>query len=199
MNKHHFNLWDRFLFNQNSIKLINIEAVVLKFGARMKYLIKQKIFSLTDSFEIENENGQVVITAKGKFFSISSSQTLFDQEGIELLTIKRKYLTLLPACKLLCADGSEWLIRKCFWPFWRSRFTIDSPAGELEIIGNLWQHEYQIKQQDTVLASVSKAWFSWSDTYGVEIFDQNLTAQLLASVIVIDRIQHSGRNSNFND
>ncbi|MBU1437707.1 MAG: LURP-one-related family protein, partial [Gammaproteobacteria bacterium] len=106
----------------------------------MKYLIKQKIFSLTDSFEIENENGQVVITAKGKFFSISSSQTLFDQQGIELLKIKRKYLTLLPACKLLCADGSEWLIRKCFWPFWRSRFTIASPAGELEIIGNLWQH-----------------------------------------------------------
>ncbi|MBU2277838.1 MAG: LURP-one-related family protein, partial [Gammaproteobacteria bacterium] len=93
----------------------------------MKYLIKQKIFSLTDSFEIENENGQVVITAKGKFFSISSSQTLFDQQGIELLKIKRKYLTLLPACKLLCADGSEWLIRKCFWPFWRSRFTIGSP------------------------------------------------------------------------
>ena len=57
----------------------------------MKYLIKQKIFSLTDSFEIEDETGQVVITAKGKFFSISSSQTLFDQRGNELLKIKRKY------------------------------------------------------------------------------------------------------------
>ncbi len=165
----------------------------------MKYLVKQKIFSLTDSFEIEDESGQIVITAKGKFFSISSSQTLFDQRGNELLKIKRKYLTLLPACKLLCADGSEWLIRKCFWPFWTSRFTITGTAGELEINGNLWQHEYQINKGGKTLAAVSKAWFSWSDTYGVEIFESDFTAQLLATVIVIDRIQHSGRNSNIND
>lgn len=165
----------------------------------MKYLIKQKIFSLTDSFEIEDETGKVVITAKGKFFSISSSQTLYDQRGNELLKIKRKYLTLLPACKLLCADGSEWLIKKRFWPFWTSRFTITGPAGELEINGNLWQHEYQISRNSAPLAAVSKAWFSWSDTYGVEIFAPELTAQLLAAVIVIDRIQHSGRNSNLDD
>ena len=141
----------------------------------------------------------MVITAKGKFFSISSSQTLFDQLGNELLKIKRKYLTILPACKLLCADGSEWLIKKRFWPFWTSRFSITGPAGDLEINGNLWQHEYQISQGNKTLAVVSKAWFSWSDTYGVEIFEPALTAQLLAAVIVIDRIQHSGRNSNLDD
>jgi len=172
---------------------------MMTFGARMKYLIKQKIFSLTDSFEIEDETGQVVITAKGKFFSISSSQTMFDQRGNELLKIKRKYLTLLPACKLLCADGSEWLIKKRFWPFWTSRFAISGPAGELEINGNLWQHEYNISRNGAPLAAISKAWFSWSDTYGVEIFEPSLTAQLLAAVIVIDRIQHSGRNSNLDD
>ncbi|MFN6971870.1 MAG: LURP-one-related/scramblase family protein [Rheinheimera sp.] len=165
----------------------------------MKYVIKQKIFSLTDSFEIQDQSGQVVITAKGKFFSISSSQTLFDQRGNELLKIKRKYLTLLPACKLLCADGTEWLVRKRFWPFWTSRFSISGPIGELEILGNLWQHEYEIRKDGKPLAAVSKAWFSWSDTYGVDIFEPAYTTQLLAAVIVIDRIQHSGRNSNIND
>ena len=165
----------------------------------MKYVIKQKIFSLTDSFDIQDQTGQVVITAKGKFFSISSSQTLFDQRGNELLKIKRKYLTLLPACRLVCVDGSEWLIRKRFWPFWTSRFTITGPAGELEIEGNLWQHEYTIRQHGEPLAVISKAWFSWSDSYGVDIFEPAYTAQLLAAVIVIDRIQHSGRNSNLND
>ncbi len=165
----------------------------------MKYQIKQKIFSLTDSFDIQDEQGRIAMTAKGKFFSISSSQTLFDARGQELLKIKRKYLTLLPACRLLCADGTEWLIRKRFWPFWTSRFTIDSPAGELEILGNLWQHEYQIRQGGQLLAQVSKAWFSWSDTYGVDIFTPQWTPQLLATVIVLDRIQHSGRNLNLDD
>lgn len=165
----------------------------------MKYKIKQKIFSLTDSFSIEDEHGNTAYSAKGKLFSISSSQTLSDAAGRELLKIKRKYLTLLPACRLLCADGSEWLIRKRFWPFWTSRFTVSGPAGELEISGNLWQHEYEIRQQERLLAKISKAWFSWSDTYGVDIYAPEWTAQLLAAVIVIDRIQHSGRNSVVDD
>ena len=165
----------------------------------MKYQIRQKIFSLTDSFDIQDERGTVVLQAKGKFFSISSSQTLYDMTGREVLKIKRKYLTLLPACRLLCADGTEWLIKKRFWPFWTSRFSVMGPAGELEISGNLWQHEYQIRQQGRLLASVSKAWFSWSDTYGVEIYAPEWTAQLLAAVIVIDRISHGGKNSVIDD
>lgn len=165
----------------------------------MKYQLRQKIFSLTDSFEIRDQTGNVVISAKGKFFSISSSQTLFDPAGRELLKIKRKYLTILPACRLLCADGTEWLIRKRFWPFWTSRFTVTGPAGELEISGNLWQHEYNISQGNRVLAEVSKAWFSFSDSYGVDIFDARWTTELLAMVIVIDRIQHSGKNTALSD
>ena len=165
----------------------------------MKYKIKQKIFSLTDSFTIEDENGDVAFSVKGKLFSISSSQTLFDASSNELLKIKRKYLSLLPACRLVCADGSEWLIRKRFWPFWTSRFTVSGPAGELEMHGNLWQHEYKISQNGKMLAEVSKSWFSWSDTYGVEIYQPQLTAELLAAVIVIDRMQHAGKNSMVDD
>ncbi|MBZ9611305.1 LURP-one-related/scramblase family protein [Rheinheimera maricola] len=165
----------------------------------MKYRIKQKIFSLTDSFDIEDEHGNSAFSAKGKLFSLSSSQTLFDAKGTELLKIKRKYLTLLPACRLLNHDGSEWLIRKKFWPFWTSRFSITTPQGQLEMTGNFWQHEYEIRQQDQLLASISKKWFSWSDSYGVDIYAPQWTAQLLAAVIVIDRIQHTDKNSTFGD
>lgn len=165
----------------------------------MKYRIKQKIFSLTDSFNIEDAEGNIAFIAKGKLFSLSSSQTLFDANDTELLKIKRKYLTLLPACRLLNSDGSEWLIRKKFWPLWTSRFSISTPQGMLEMTGNFWQHEYEISQQGQVLASVSKKWFSWSDSYGVDIFVPQWTAQLLAAVIVIDRIQHTDKNSTLGD
>lgn len=165
----------------------------------MKYQIKQKIFSLTDSFTIEDGDGRVAFEAKGKLFSISSSQTLYNRDGDEVLKIKRKYLSLLPACRLVGKDGSEWLIKKCFWPFWRDRFVVQTDAGELSIDGNLWDHEYHIRQQGRLVASVSKAWFSWSDTYGVEVFKPEWTAQLLALVIVIDRISHAGKNSAVSD
>lgn len=165
----------------------------------MKYRIKQKLFSLTDSFTIDDDNGQPVYTAKGKVFSISSSQTLYDAAGREVLKVKRKYLSLLPACRLVNADGTEWLIRKKFWPFWTTRFSVSTPEGNLEINGNLWQHEYEIREHNRLLASVSKKWFSWSDSYGVNVYESKWTPQLLAAVIVIDRIQHKERNSNFSD
>ena len=165
----------------------------------MTYRIKQKFFSLTDSFTIEDAQGNVAYQVKGKLFSFSSSQTLHDRNERELLKIKRKYLTLMPACRIVHNDGNEWLVKKRFWPFWTSRFSITTPQGPLEITGDFWQHEYQISRQGQILASISKKWFSWTDSYGVEVLTPELTAQLLACVIVIDRIQHSDKNSGIGD
>ncbi len=165
----------------------------------MKYLIKQKLLSLSDSFSIEDERGRAAYLVKGKVFSFSSSQTLFNASAQPLLKIRRKYLTLLPACRIVNNDGSEWLVRKRFWAFLKSRFVVETPRGPLEMTGNFWQHEYEIRQQGQLIASISKKWFSWSDTYAVQILKPEWTAQLLAVVIVIDRLQHSDRNSGVGD
>ncbi len=165
----------------------------------MKYLIKQKLLSLSDSFSIEDERGRAAYLVKGKVFSFSSSQTLFNASAQPLLKIRRKYLTLLPACRIVDNDGSEWLVRKRFWALLKSRFVVETPHGQLEMTGNFWQHEYEIRQQGQLIASISKKWFSWSDTYAVQILKPEWTAQLLAVVIVIDRLQHSDRNSGVRD
>ena len=96
-------------------------------------------------------------------------------------------------------DGSEWLIKKHFWPFWRTRFSITTNFGQLEMTGNLWQHEYEIRRHGELVASVSKKLFSWTDSYGVDIFVPEWTPQLLVAVIVIDRIQHSDSSAGFSD
>ncbi len=120
----------------------------------MKFRIEQKILSLTDSFDIDDEDGRLAFTVKGKFFSISSSQTMYDLAEREVLKIKRKYLSILPACRLVAPSGEEWLVRKKFWPFWRASFSVQTPQGTLEIDGNLWQREYRITQNDQLLARV---------------------------------------------
>jgi len=40
------------------------------------------------------------------------------------------------------------------------------------------------------VAEVSKRWFSWSDTYGVDISDGEDDVLLLASTVVIDMVCH---------
>jgi uncharacterized protein YxjI len=165
----------------------------------MKYRIEQKILSLTDSFDIDDENGRLTFTVKGKFFSFSSSQTMYDLADREVLKIKRKYLSILPACRLVAPSGEEWLVRKKFWPFWRAAFSVQTPQGTLEIDGDLWQREYRITHNSQLVARVSKAWFSWSDNYGVEVYRPEWAIPLLGTVIVIDRIQHAGSNSALTD
>jgi len=165
----------------------------------MKFRVEQKILSLTDSFDIDDEDGRLAYRVKGKFFSISSSQTMYDLADREVLKVKRKYISVLPACRLVKPDGDEWLVRKKFWPFWRAAFKVQTPQGELQIDGNLWQREYRINRGDELLAKVSKAWFSWSDSYGVEIYAPQHAIELLGVVIVIDRIQHAGTHSVLSD
>ncbi len=165
----------------------------------MKYRIEQKILSLTDSFDIDDEHGRLTFTVKGKFFSFSSSQTMYDLADREVLKIKRKYLSILPACRLVAPSGEEWLVRKKFWPFWRAAFSVQTPQGTLEIDGDLWQREYRITHNSQLVARVSKAWFSWSDNYGVEVYRPEWAIPLLGTVIVIDRIQHAGSNSALTD
>jgi len=43
------------------------------------------------------------------------------------------------------------------------------------------------------VATVSKKWFSWTDTYGVEIADGEDDVLLLASIVVIDMACHEDR------
>lgn len=161
----------------------------------MKFRVRQRIFSMTDSFDIEGENGQSTYTVKGKLFSFSSSQTLFNQNGGVEVEIKQKLFSLLQTCRLINNDGTEWLVKKNFWQFWASRFTIETPEGNLEMSGNIWDHEYEIFHQGRPIANISKKLFSFSDSYGVYIQEPRWATQLLAAVIVIDRIHHPGKKA----
>ena len=56
-------------------------------------------------------------------------------------------------------------------------------------------HEYAFRRGDRVVATVSKRWFSWSDTYGIDIAEGEDDVLILASAVVIDQICHEGDDS----
>ncbi len=63
----------------------------------MKYIIKERIFTLTDKFIIEDEEGypryEVV---GGKLLSLGNKLRIYDLDGQELVYIEQKLLKLLP-------------------------------------------------------------------------------------------------------
>jgi uncharacterized protein YxjI len=70
-------------------------------------------------------------------------------------------------------------------------WTVNVRGGpDLDVQGNILDHEYSIMQKRKKVAEVSKAWFSLTDTYGVEIDEGQNHILILAVAIAIDMMVH---------
>ncbi len=64
---------------------------------------------------------------------------------------------------------------------------------DLEATGSLTDHEYSFERHGETVATVSKHWFAWSDTYGVDIGQGEDDVLILAATVVIDMACHGDR------
>jgi uncharacterized protein YxjI len=74
-------------------------------------------------------------------------------------------------------------------PLCWDRFDIDIEDGEdLSAHGNVVDHEYEVKRDGDVIATVSKKWLRVRDTYGIEIREGEDEPLLLALTVAIDKM-----------
>ena len=79
--------------------------------------------------------------------------------------------------------------------WFNSSFTLDVPGpNDYSITGSFWEHEYEFQRHGEIVARVSKRYFSWTDTYGIEVVDGEDVLAILATCIVIDLICHDEKN-----
>eukprot|EP01068_Selenidium_serpulae_P011787 Selendium_serpulae@DN5724_c0_g1_i2.p1 len=60
---------------------------------------------------------------------------------------------------------------------------------DYHIEGNIWDREYTFERAGSEVAAVSKAFWAWTDNYGVQIDDDEDHEMILAAVAIIDRIR----------
>lgn len=160
----------------------------------MRYQIRQKIFSFGDSFTIKDDLDQDRFLVKGKVFSLGDKLRIEDVFGNELLYIEQQLMRFLPEYYIFSGEQQMARVKKEL-SFFKSRFVIDSSMGEFEMNGDFFSHDFEILKNGAVVAVVSKKWFSFSDTYGVEISDEENQAFIIALVIVIDQVLHDNKNN----
>jgi uncharacterized protein YxjI len=84
-------------------------------------------------------------------------------------------------------------VSKELFTFLKCRFAVDVPGpDDLEAEGDFLHHEYTFTRGSDAVASVSKQWFNWTDTYGIDVADGADNVLILASVVVIDLCCHDG-------
>src|SRR5262249_21756970 len=89
-------------------------------------------------------------------------------------------------------DGSlAAVVKKALFSPLHHRFFVDVPGpGDVEAEGDFLDHEYELRRGEAVVATVSKRWFGFRDTYGIDIADGEDEVLILAAAVVIDQACH---------
>jgi uncharacterized protein YxjI len=161
----------------------------------MRYKVRQKIFSFGDNFAIKDDNDTPHFIVRGKVFTIGDKLTLEDLNGNELFYIEQKLFKLLPEYYIFQNGTQVAKIKKEFTLF-KPKFYIESNFGDYKMQGDILSYNFNILKGGRKVAAVRKKWFSFSDTYGVEISDEENQAFLLTLVIVIDQVIHDSNHNN---
>ncbi|MCC5828777.1 MAG: LURP-one-related family protein [Phycisphaeraceae bacterium] len=162
----------------------------------MIYMLKQKIFSLATRFVIKDGNEQDAFYVEGKIFSWGNKLSVTDVSGREVAFIAQRLMSWRPRYEIQ-RDGQviATVIRE--FTFFKARYSIEVPGSDhYAIQGDIWSHEYVINHNHQLAASVSKRFWSWSDTYGIEIQPGEDDVLILCAAVVIDLVCHCNRKSS---
>src|SRR5216110_2424806 len=156
-----------------------------------RFRMKQKWFSFGDDYKIQDASGEDVLKIDGKVFCIGDQLSIQTMDGRELAYIDQKMLSWGPTYEIWRAGHLAAVIKKSVFTLFHCKFTVDVPGpDDLVAEGDFWEHEYTFTRAGRPVASVSKKYFSWTDTYGVDVRHGEDPILVLASAIVIDLCCH---------
>ncbi|WP_332650433.1 LURP-one-related/scramblase family protein [Lysinibacillus sp. 54212] len=153
----------------------------------MKQLyIKQKVFSLSGKFTVKDEKEQDVYFVAGSFMQIPKTFSIMNAARDEVGLITKKVFSFLPKF-FVEVNGQEVLTIKKEFSFLKARYSID--AAGIEVHGNWWDMNFQVLQHGEVVGSVSKEWFTWGDSYEVQVLNEEMESIIIAIVVAIDCVK----------
>jgi len=160
----------------------------------MRVNIRQKIFSFGDKFSVNAEDGSPIIFVEGKVFSIGNKLNVYDAHGDELFYIEQKVFKLLPEYRIFSL-GEEVAFLKKEFSFLKPKINISSAYGTFRIEGNFLGYNFNIIKDGEIVGAVSKKFVAFSDSYTLDIFEDENIPFLITLTIVIDQILHDNDNN----
>ena len=161
-------------------------------SGKNQYQMREKMVSIGDDFWIENSQGQKVFKVDGKALRIRNTLNFDDAHGNTLYQIQERKLRVKDSMEVEDASGkSAAMVKKALISPVRDRFTVSIKGGpDLDVKGNILDHEYTIGEGRDKVAEVSKKWFRVRDSYGVEVDPGQDDLLILAVAVCIDQMSH---------
>jgi uncharacterized protein YxjI len=154
------------------------------------YQMREKMVSIGDDFWIENDKGQKVFKVNGKALRLRQTLIFEDARGTELCKIQERVARVKDSMEIEDPSGKRiGLVKKALITPIRERWIVKIKDGpDLEVQGNILDHEFSIGEGRDKVAEVSKKWFRLRDTYGVSIDPGQDDILILAITVCIDEM-----------
>jgi uncharacterized protein YxjI len=164
-------------------------------GEATRYQMRQRLVSIGDDYNIENDRGERAYHVDGKALRVRHTLIFEDPNGHELCKIQERMLRVKDTMEIEGPNGETLaMVKKALITPLRDRWTVKVGAGpDLDIQGNILDHEYEMKDGGHKVAEVSKKWFRVADTYGVEIEPGQNDVVILAVTVAVDMMSHPER------
>ena len=161
-------------------------------GGGTHYQMRQKMVAIGDDFWIENQAGQKVYKVDGKALRVRQTLVFEDAHGKELAKIQERMMRVKDSMEIEGPRGERLaMVKKALITPVRERWVVKVKNGpDLEVHGNILDHEYTIGEGRDKVAEVSKKWFRLRDSYGVSIDPGQDDILILAVAVCIDQMAH---------
>jgi uncharacterized protein YxjI len=162
----------------------------------IKFMMRERMFSIGDDFWIEDETGQRVLLVDGKALRLRQTFELKDPGG-EVLTVIKKKLVSVRDTMVVERDGDvvARVRKKLFSPLRHSMVIELADGQEWTATGDIIEKNYRIESDEGVVAETSRKWFRIRDTYGVEVTHPDVPL-VISVAVAVDELAEDDRHKD---
>lgn len=150
----------------------------------MKLILKQKMFSWFDSFNVYTEDRQVAYKVKGQL-SWGKKLKIYTPRGDEIGAVHKQIISITPSFDLYERGKKIGSINKKLFKLFGSAYKMESLGWTAT--GNFTEWNYKIKDSHgNQVAKIGKQLLNLTDTYVLDIANPHDALYVLMFVIAVD-------------
>jgi len=153
----------------------------------LKLYIKQKVFSFVDNFTIKNEDGTDAYSAVGEFFTLGKKLNIYEGTNTGVSTpaarIEQRLMSLTTRFGIIVRGNHVTdMVRKI--TLFSNDYRLEGLPWHLD--GDFFAHEYSLMDGRNTIMQLSRKWFTWGDSYELDISDNQDPLLCLSIALAVD-------------
>jgi uncharacterized protein YxjI len=160
----------------------------------MRYYLKERAWTLRESFVVRDDAGNAVLEVRGKFFHIGDDLLMYDRySGQEVARIKQRVISLRPSYDIY-RNGQHWAhVHEKLINLFGERFKVEGEQGLIfHINGNIWNWDFSVTDnQGNLMAQINRRLSIFRDSYAIDIAQGIDVPFIVALAIVIEMVAQS--------